>query len=74
MYKYSTVFELLFHEDIGQYISYGIICVNTLTEEIISYISDVSTKKDFVCNLAEKFTKLQLSPCHFKDALEDALL
>lgn len=73
MYEYSVIFECLHDKDIGHYVSYGIICSKTTTGEIVSFISDISTKKDFVELLANEFTNLQLSPVHFYDAVEDAL-
>ncbi|MBQ7333804.1 MAG: hypothetical protein IJW38_05605 [Clostridia bacterium] len=73
MYKYLTVCEKLFHEDIGNYTSYGIICINNETGAIVLKISDVSTERAFVLALAEKFTASSLSPCHFLEAVEDEL-
>lgn len=73
MYEYSVFLETLHNKDIGRYISYGIICTNKTTGEIVSFIPDISTNKDFVESLANEFTSLQLSPLHFHDAVEDAL-
>ncbi len=73
MYKYLIVKEKLFHEDIGPYKSYGIICVERESCAVVSKISDVSCDKSFVKSLAKKFTRLKLSPFHFLDAVEDAL-
>ena len=70
MYKYLTVKEKLFHEDIGAYISYGIICIDKETKREISKVSDVSTRKAFVKALAKKFTRLTLSPDNLLSAIE----
>ncbi len=73
MYKYLTIKEKLFHEDVGKYTSYGIVCINAETGEQVDKISDVSVERDFVTALAEKFTRHSLSPLHFFDAVVDAL-
>lgn len=70
MYKYRTIKEKLFHEDIGVYTSYGIICINRKTKAVVAKISDVSCNKHFVKSLAKKFTRHNLSPAHFPDAVE----
>ena len=73
MYKYLTICERLFNEEVGTYTSYGIICINCESETVVSQISDVSLSRDFVINLSEKFTQHALAPIHFLDAVEDAL-
>ena len=74
MYKYLTYKEKLYHEGIGSYVSYGIVCINLEMGKVVSKIGDVSTDAAFVQALAEKFTRMELSPCHFLDAVEDAIV
>ena len=75
MIKYCVVKEKLFHPDIGEYVSYGMLCCSVLADEtrVIEFISDVSCDEKFVTELAEKFTVRELSPLHFLSAVEDAL-
>ena len=68
-----TIKEKLFHEDIGPYVSYGIICIDKKAKREISKVSDVSLNKAFVKALAKKFTRLSLSPENLLSAIEAAL-
>ena len=73
MYKYKTVKETLFHEDIGFYVSYGIICIEKKTGARISKVSDVSCDKAVVKALVKKFKRLRLEPSNLLEAVELAL-
>ena len=73
MYKYTVVTESLFHQDIGNYVSYGILCTDEISETTVSFISDVSSNKNLVDSIADKFTEFQLSPIHLREAIEDEL-
>ena len=71
MYQYLVVEETLFHNDIGTYVSYGIIAL-TEDKEIVR-ISDISTNKTMVESMAKSYNDLQLNPIHLYDVIEDAL-
>lgn len=73
MYKYLTVCERLFREDIGVYSSYGIISVREEDATIVRKISDVSTERDFVMALAESFTEINLEPQRLLEAVRLAI-
>ena len=73
MYKYLTVCERLFREDIGAYSSYGIISVREEDARIVRKISDVSTERDFVMSLAESFTEINLEPQRLLEAVRLAI-
>ena len=73
MYKYLAVKERLYHVDLGYYKSYEIVCVDTASKMTVERISDVSSNKAFAKSLARKFTEMQLSPLHFRSAVEDAI-
>ena len=70
MYKYKTIKENLFQDDIGPYVSYGIICIDRKAKRVITKVSDVSTKRAFVKAIARKFTRLSLSPEKLIAAIE----
>ncbi len=69
MYKYLTVCEKLFREDIGTYTSYGIISIREEDSAIARKISDVSVERDFVVALAEKFNEINLEPQKLLEAV-----
>lgn len=71
MYRYKTVKERLTHPDLGTYVSYGIRAYDDGV--VAAFVSDVSTDKHFVKELARKFTESQLSPCHLADVVTDAI-
>lgn len=73
MYKYLTVKEFLYHEDIGAYASYGIVCIEKKTGAELTKISDVSCDKSFVKSLSRKFTRLRLEPSNLFNAVELAI-
>ena len=69
-YTYCVTSETFWHEDIGDYISHGIIASsenNTIT------ISDISVDRERVENLARKCNENDLEICHFHDVVEDYL-
>lgn len=71
MLLYQAIKENLYHEDIGNYVSYGI----AVTQDgvTVDFISDVSVDEDEVRELARIFTESGLSPIHLVDAVEDFL-
>ena len=42
-------------------------------DRLVDEIPDISADRDFVRDLARRFTRGQLAPVHFWDAVEDAL-
>lgn len=73
-YQYRILEEVLFHPDIGTYLTFGIQCYLQNPKKLVAALSDISTDKAFVQNLAQKFTDGQLYPIHLLDVIEDALL
>ncbi|MCD8158360.1 MAG: DUF6514 family protein [Clostridiales bacterium] len=75
MYLYIPVKQQLFNSVIGNYVSYGIECVEVKSEqaERVAFVSDVSVDFRFVTDLALKCTLGQLSPYHLMDVIEDEL-
>ncbi len=69
-YSYKTVWSVVILE--GEvFKSWGIACYSG--NEQLMIIRDISTEKALVENAAALFCKLQLSPVHFTDAVEDLL-
>ena len=74
-YRYSIVRGIFYSEDCGEYISYGIRLTNgCFIRREIETIHDVSTDISVVRKLVVSFNKHKLSPIHFKDAVEDAII
>ena len=69
MFLYQAIKENLYHEDIGNYVSYGIAVMHDGVT--LDCISDVSVDEDEVRELARIFTAVGLSPIHLMDAVED---
>ena len=70
-YRYETINSQL-EEPTGSCISYGLCML--VDEGPMKEIRDISTDPIFVEKLAERFTRFQLSPVHFIEAVEDALV
>ncbi len=68
MYNYKCFEEKMFHEDIGEYTSYGIKLDGTDMK-----IDDVSVDKSFVEGIVFKMNKYQAEPVHMADIIEDML-
>ncbi len=60
------------HVDLGRYRAYGI-QANEAGGRAVTRVCDVTTRRSFAEELAERFTRFQLSPIHLKDAIEDTL-
>ena len=71
MTLFLPIREKLFHEELGEYVTYGIKAYQNTN--MITNVSDVSTNFFFTLNLCVKFTFLKLSPCHLNDVLSDLL-
>lgn len=62
--------DTMHEEESGSYISFGITCKSETGEE---YIRDISTDRDKVADMAERFNRYRLSPIHFHDAVEEEI-
>ncbi len=71
MTLFLPIREKLFHEELGEYVTYGIKAYQNTN--MITNVSDVSTNFFFTLKLCVKFTVLKLSPCHLNDVLSDIL-
>lgn len=67
IWRYQVVPEETSHPNIGKYHTYGIQIIPPES------IHDISTDKTIVERMANLFTEHQLSPIHFRDAVEDML-
>lgn len=72
MFRYLPIKESFFSDDLGYYISFGIIVLNT-SGTIVTTVSDVSLNKQFVSELCFDFTINQLDPIHLLEVIEDRL-
>lgn len=74
-WEYRSIPETCSHPDCGVYISYGIQAYQHCDEhcQLISAVHDISTKQQFVEQLAILFTRQQLSPLHLFDVITDFL-
>ena len=74
-WRYRTVSEERYHPDIGKYHTYGIQAMWRASNgrRAQKIIHDVGTDRETVENMARQFTKRQLFPIHFSDAVEDML-
>ena len=74
-WSYRYVKEIRNTPEFGQYLTYGL-QVGRKTEEgyvLVECIHDITVKQQLAENLAEAFSRCQLSPIHFRDAVEDML-
>lgn len=73
MFHYHLLKEILYSDELGEYISFGIQVTNQRGDKVAS-VSDISTKQDYVEELCRLFNKNNLSPLHLRDVIEDMLL
>lgn len=73
--QYYPVRETLFSAEAGtRYVSFGLrCCAPEQGVPQLAFIPDVSCDEIFVRGLTDRFTRHQLSPCHFLDAVLDSL-
>ena len=69
--RYEAVRQLMFCEDAGSYVSYGIRYSGNGKSEMIP---DISPDALAVKSLAALFNSEHLASCHFRDAVEDFVL
>lgn len=70
--KYEPVREKLFSREIGCYESFGIRGSDKSGAEIF-FCSDISADMAFVIDLCEVCNRLQISPVHMLDIIEDSI-
>lgn len=62
--------DIMSEEELGTYRSFGITCRYDCGEE---HIRDISTDREKVADMAERFNRYALSPIHFHDAVEEEI-
>ena len=75
IFRYALISEQLFSSELGHYRSFGIRAFQK-TEcgwREVAFVSDVSTDRAAVEQLARRCTEGQLDPIHLLDVVEDAL-
>lgn len=72
MIFYKIRQDQLKDEDIGRYISYGIDVVEN--EAVLRSVKDITTDEARLSGLVDLCNKLQLSPVHLDDVIEDFLV
>ena len=75
MLLYLVIEEQLYHEDIGEYTSYGIqgIYATYGVYKEVAFVSDVVCDRKKTAEIAALCTRLQLSPIHLIDVVEDMI-
>lgn len=72
MYLYVPLEEHLHSNEIGDYLSFGLILKDENGRELVK-ISDISTDEAFITEMCQLFNIHQLSPIHLLDVIEDFL-
>lgn len=67
--KYQCMEQSMYHEDIGEYFTYGII-YNDNSELIVR---DVSTNRSYVQYITQLLNVFRASPIHLYNIIEDML-
>ena len=75
MYIYQAIREELTRPDLGFYVTFGILALQTsaMMWHQVAAVADVSPDYHFVQQLATRCTSAQLDPRHLPDVVEDAL-
>lgn len=60
-------------ENNSQFVTYGIVAVNKMTEEKLAEFPDVSLSKDFVVSLTGLLNSCGVELCHFFDVVTDEI-
>lgn len=73
--QYQLVCSQFKADDDQIYLTYGLQCMERCmgTWVQLDLLEDISIDRDYVLALAERFTQLQLSPLHFRDAVLDSV-
>ncbi len=72
MFRYLPIKESYYSDELGNYISFGIVVLN-VSGSIITTVPDVSLDEKFVAELCCECTVNQLDPIHLLDVIEDRL-
>ena len=67
--RYYVTEDMMYCEDVGKYRSYGIELREG--ERVIERIRDIDISREGVEALCKLCNKLELSPIHFRDVIED---
>lgn len=73
MVTYKLRKDNLFHQDIGNFSSYGIDAIDEISDIPIRSISDISLEKEPLEKLIFLCNKLHLNIIHLNDVVEDFL-
>ena len=75
IFRYALISEKLFSSELGRYRLFGIRAFQKTECEWreVAFVSDVSTDRAAVEQLARRCTEGQLDPIHLLDVVEDAL-
>ena len=75
MFEYIMIKEQLVSPYLGSYQTFGIAAfkVEQGQRKEVARLSDISTDREFVSQLAVRCTAAQLHPLHLKDVAQDAL-
>lgn len=71
--QYIMIPQTRISPDAGEYISYDIAALDCSTLEIVTVVSDVTTKRRKALRMVESFNRHQLAPCHLRDAITDLI-
>ena len=72
MYLYTVIQDQMYLPDTGKYLTYGIHVEGSKGEELLT-VSDISTDRKAVEDLAKRCTERQLHPVQMADIIEDLL-
>ena len=70
--RYKVVREKIYSEDSGEYVTFGIECVDKFGKRV-AFCADVSTDGELVRGLCKAFNDGKLSPLHLADVIEDVI-
>ena len=75
MLLYLVIEEHLYHEDIGEYTSYGIRGISATygMYKEVAFVSDAACDYEKATEIAALCTQLQVSPIHLIDVIEDMI-
>lgn len=74
MICYKLRSDKLFHEEMGNYIAYGMDIIDYETDSLIRSIPDISTEKAALERLIRQCNQLHADIIHIDDIIEDFLL
>lgn len=72
MIRYVPFAEVFYSNDVGEYVSFGIVAKDKYNRDIMR-VSDISVDEAFVNELCRIFNANQLSLIHFSEVIDDVL-